>query len=392
MKLRHDLAALLPRIAEADLPRFSAFYQRYAPHLGAIASGLYDRLPTEDQARLLLWMLKRWGKVDLVNPVERGLYQAVVERARSERREDVTVGGRRYKLRDFGWQGHDFQLACYDWVLGVHDVLYDQYELGDVQLRPDDVIIDAGAFVGDTAVLFHHKLGGRCTVHSFELLDENLALLVHNLARNGVRDEQVVLNKLALADRTGGEMIIASGASQGATSIFGRDAAGERVQTITLDDYVVALNLPRVDFIKMDIEGAEVMALQGAQDTIRHFQPRLAICLYHQWDDVFAIPRAIQATGVDYAFRFKWVQLTDGWEAVLLAIPAAQAARPVPRPAPVVDDATDPLAVALQVLTRACARKGTQADPRPRDLDERGNGPAPAAAPAALQASVAAAA
>ena len=49
-----------------------------------------------------------------------------------------------------------------------------------MKLAPGDVIVDAGAFIGDTAVFFHHKLAGRCQVHSFELLDENLALLVHN--------------------------------------------------------------------------------------------------------------------------------------------------------------------------------------------------------------------
>ena len=354
MKLRQDLAAVLPRLRDEEVHKFCVFYEKYAPHLSAIATGLYDKLSTADQARFVLWFLKRWAKIDLVNPVERGLYDATIERVKSEDRPEVMLGDKPYRLRDFKSQGFDFQLLGYDWFLGVHDVQYNQYEQGEVTLAPDDVIIDAGAFIGDTAVFFHHKLGGRCKVHSFELLDENLALLMHNLERNAVADECIVINKLALTDRSGDEILIAPGGSQGATSIFGKGTAGDRIQTVTLDDYVVLMDLPRVDFIKMDIEGSEVMALNGALHTIRHFKPKLAICLYHKWDDPFTIPTLIASTGVDYAYTFKWVQLSDGWEAVLLATPASNATVRAPKAeAPV---ATDPLADVLSTLTRACVK------------------------------------
>ncbi len=362
MKLRHDLAALLPRMNDEDIHKFCVFHERYAPHLPAIASGLYDRLGAADQARFLTWFLKRWAKIDLVNAVERGLYAATIERAKGEERPEVMLDGTAYRLRDFRSQGYDFRLLGYDWFLGVHDVQYNQYEQGEVTLSPDDVVIDAGAFIGDTAVFFHHKLGGRCRIHSFELLDENLALLMHNIERNGVADECIVVNKLALTDRTGDEIVISPGGSQGATSIFGKNTQGERIQTVTLDDYVVLSGLERVDFIKMDIEGSEAMALAGARQTIRHFRPKLAICLYHKWDDVFTLPQLIHATGVDYAFTFKWVQLSDGWEAVLLATPAARGAVEPGPPTPAAGAAADPLADALDVLTRAYLKKWGQAD------------------------------
>ena len=360
MKLRDDLAAQLPQLRDEDLQRFCSFYERFAPLLPRIATGLYDRLGAADQARFLLWMLKRWAKIDLVNAVERGLYDGTLERARTEERPLVSLAGKEYRLRDLASQGADFKLLGYDWFLGVHDVLYDQYQNDKVKLAPGDVIIDAGAFIGDTAVFFHHRLGGRCQIHSFELLDENLALLLHNLERNGVGDTQIVVNKLALADRSGDEIVVADGNTQGATSIFGKSGAGDRVVTVTLDEYVVRMNLPRVDFIKMDIEGAEVMALKGARQTIAHFKPRLAICLYHQWDDVVTVPQAIHATGVAYDFHFKWVQLRDGWEAVLLATPSADVTA---RPAPPVPAATpDPLADTLAVFCKAYLKKWNQAD------------------------------
>lgn len=367
MQLRQDLAGLLAQLRDEDVYKFSVFYQRYEPHLAAIASGLYDRLPPADRVRFLHWFLKRWAKIDLVNAVERGLYDNVIDQVKHEARPVVELNGQAYRLRDFKSQGHDFSLLGYDWFLGVHDVLYDQYESASVALAPDDVIIDVGAFIGDTAVFFHHKLAGRCRIHSFELLDENLALLQHNLERNGVADDCVVLNKLALADRTGDEIVIAKGASQGSTSIFGKALEGDRVQTVTLDDYVVSGQLDRVDFIKMDIEGSEVQALKGALHTIGHFKPKLAICLYHLWDDAFTIPPLIHASGVTYDFSFKWVQLSDGWEAVLLATPSSQAASAAPATPSTPSSADEALKLALATMTRSYIKKWGQADSLWRD-------------------------
>ena len=82
MKLRHDLAALLPRLGDDDIHKFCVFYEKYAPHLPAIATSLYDRLSAADQARFVVWILKRWARIDLVNAVERGLYAATIERVK----------------------------------------------------------------------------------------------------------------------------------------------------------------------------------------------------------------------------------------------------------------------------------------------------------------------
>jgi FkbM family methyltransferase len=360
MKLRNDFAALLPRMSGDDLYKFCVFYEKYTPLA----------MSATDQSRFLVWFLKRWAKIDLVNPIERQLYDATIERLRTEDRPVEELDGKPYLVRDMNSQGYDFKMLGYDWWLGAHDIRYGQYEQGDIQLAEGDVIIDAGAFIGDTGVYFHHKLGGKCQIHSFELLDENLALLVHNFERNGVRPGvDVVINKLALADKTGEEIVIADGATQGSTSIFGKSAKGSRVQTITLDDYVMRLGLEKVDFIKMDIEGAELQALQGARHTIQHFKPKLAICLYHKWNDAFTLPQAIHATGVDYSFTFKWVQLKDGWEAILLAIPTERATHPVRPPAPEaqIQGLHDPMADALDTFCRAYAKKFGQVETLRRD-------------------------
>ena len=60
-----------------------------------------------------------------------------------------------------------------------------------------------------------------------------------------------------------------------------------------------------VDFIKMDIEGAESEALEGAKQTIRAFHPKLAISVYHKLDDFWTIPKYIDQLGMGYRFYLR---------------------------------------------------------------------------------------
>ncbi|MCD8543312.1 MAG: FkbM family methyltransferase [Sulfurospirillum cavolei] len=142
-------------------------------------------------------------------------------------------------------------------------------------------------------------------IHSFELLNENIRLFEYNNTLNKIKKQ----------------VYIKQAKAQGATSMFGNASSLEQVKTIKLDDYVIKNKIEKIDLIKMDIEGAEIPALEGALNTIRQFKPRLALCLYHKWDDVITIPRFLDTTGVDYRLYFKWVQLADGWDAVVLADP-----------------------------------------------------------------------
>ena len=58
-------------------------------------------------------------------------------------------------------------------------------------------------------------------------------------------------------------------------------------------------------FLKMDIEGAEYNALLGAEQTIRRHSPKLAICVYHGYDDLWRIPALIESFNPNYTFYLR---------------------------------------------------------------------------------------
>ncbi|MDR2574533.1 MAG: FkbM family methyltransferase [Desulfovibrio sp.] len=71
---------------------------------------------------------------------------------------------------------------------------------------------------------------------------------------------------------------------------------------ISIDEFVKSNKLNRVDYIKLDVEGAELNALKGSIETISKFKPKLAISLYHKWEDIFHIPLFLNEICENYKF------------------------------------------------------------------------------------------
>ena len=88
---------------------------------------------------------------------------------------------------------------------------------------------------------------------------------------------------------------------------------GTQVPLTTIDKIVEELQLERVDFIKMDIEGAERKALAGARNTLAERKPRLALAGYHLEDDQTKIPEIVLAARPDYNMKCGLCSEKDYW-------------------------------------------------------------------------------
>ena len=158
--------------------------------------------------------------------------------------------------------------------------------------KAGDIVIDCGAYDGRTAVRFVNM---GCKVYSFEMEKEN-----YNRAAKLAEEKNFTVENIALGALKQEINYVPSG---GATRI---DSQGsETVQMTTLDSYVGEKKLPRVDFIKMDVEGAELDILRGAAITIAKYKPILALSAYHKLDDFWKLTKFIKSLRPDYEFALR---------------------------------------------------------------------------------------
>jgi FkbM family methyltransferase len=144
-------------------------------------------------------------------------------------------------------------------------------------VHPGDIIMDVGANIGAFTLPLAYATGPAGYVHAFEPNPRVRERLRQNVALNNLRN--VVVSASALGAAPGETTLYAPRhANQGQGSLSPRDGLDEEVRcTIdTIDHYVRDHSLPRLDLIKIDIEGAELLALQGAAETLRKHRP----CIY----------------------------------------------------------------------------------------------------------------
>ena len=78
-----------------------------------------------------------------------------------------------------------------------------------------------------------------------------------------------------------------------------------KVKSLTIDYFIKNNNLVKFDFLKLDVEGAELNVLFGAIDSIKKYRPKLAISIYHSLEDFFNIPYYLMNELEDYTFNIR---------------------------------------------------------------------------------------
>ena len=202
-------------------------------------------------------------------------------------------------------------------IINLGEVLYeikqDQYfDLDFLKRDKEEIFVDLGCYNGETSLNFVKWCQGvkNIRVIAFEPDSENLLKCKSNFERNHI--DYRLINKGAWKERT--------------TLFFNkRDSedshiseVGETVIEVTSLD--AELLNEEISFIKMDIEGAEKQALMGSEQIIRQKHPKLAISVYHRFDDIFVIPEMILNFNPDYKLYLRHYCINPA-ETILYAVP-----------------------------------------------------------------------
>ena len=150
-------------------------------------------------------------------------------------------------------------------------------------LRPGDTFYDLGANVGFFTLMAARLVGPTGRVHAFEPSPTTAALLRANVARNGLTHVEV--HECAVAATSGtAELMVAADSpmSRLAATPGPLTEAVEQIEvrTVALDDLIEAESLRPPTLLKIDVEGAEIVALQGMHDTITRHRPTI-LCELH---------------------------------------------------------------------------------------------------------------
>ncbi len=167
----------------------------------------------------------------------------------------------------------------------------------------DKDIIDAGAYIGDSALLFSRVTSKK--VYAFEPTDKNYRDMLKTIDMNCLSN--VVPCKYALGNERG--TVEMTNAVVSATNAYVEKSkmpyiGTEMVDVTTVDDFVRENHLS-VGLIKTDVEGAEQLLLAGAMDTIRSQRPTLLISIYHNASDFYTIKPMLENLGLGYKFKIR---------------------------------------------------------------------------------------
>jgi FkbM family methyltransferase len=219
--------------------------------------------------------------------------------------ERVQTRGRAFWVKAGGDEMNGKDLIAY--LLGEHRWV--TKENPELQVKPGDIVVDCGAHVGiftDKAL----KLGA-AKVISVEIDPINIECLRRNFKQEIAEGRVVVVTKgvwskdgtmpftVAKTNSGMGSLVTDSGSE----TIISSGSETIQVPITTLDKIVAELNVPKVNYIKMDIEGAEREALAGAAGTLAKFKPILMLDAYHRPDDPQVLPRVVLGANAGYQER-----------------------------------------------------------------------------------------
>lgn len=214
------------------------------------------------------------------------------------------------------------RIRCY--LLGSNVMRSDSpqyFEKNLFEFSDSEVFVDGGFFTGDTAEEFIRVTNGRYKkIYGFEP-DQ----YVREKMNPNLNNEKIEIICAGLYSSTG---TVSFATTEGSSAASGGNVIGEvenqsenviSIPTVSIDDFFADKPIElQPTFIKMDIEGSEMAALQGAIHTIQKHRPKLAICVYHKPEDIYELTKFIYDLCPSYKFTLRHYAHYF-WETVLYA-------------------------------------------------------------------------
>lgn len=258
-----------------------------------------------------------WGTLD----IENDQYDVIINRVTElkEHREDFI-----WLYKQLGDQRSKLVLVSilYSWV--TFDPFYihimkeanytDYFDLDLVKCDENEVMVDLGAWTGDSTLNYIQTYGKYKKIYCYEIDESSMEEMKKNLSEYS----DIEFRNKGVGNKNG--MKCMEGEPNSTCNKLTEIKSGKEVELVRLDDDINE----RITLIKTDIEGAEQEALQGASRHIREEKPKLLISVYHNNEDIWKIPRMIRSMNPNYQLYLR--SNGEQWrpaEIVLLAIDKA---------------------------------------------------------------------
>lgn len=150
--------------------------------------------------------------------------------------------------------------------------------LREYSFKEGDIVIDCGAYHGAFTLLASKMVGDTGKVIAFEPDDQNFEKLLHNLKLNNIKNV-IPINKGVWSDNKTLEFNNKNMASS--SFFFDDEIKTIKVPVVSLDKEINKLNIKKIDFIKADVEGAEIEMIKGSSEILTLNNVNLAIASYH---------------------------------------------------------------------------------------------------------------
>ncbi len=219
----------------------------------------------------------------MVNGIEK--YKWLYERLEDNRSKMVLNGVVRY------W--FEFDLSKLSAL--CETTFSDYYDMDILECGEEDVIVDVGAYTGDSVLEYIYTYGKYKKIYAYEITPCTYQTLLQNISGY----QNIIPLQKGVGSQKG-KMFLDEDKQRGGNCLLGE---GEiPVEVVTLDEDIKE----PVTVIKMDIEGAEKDAILGAESHIRKEKPKLLISSYHIPEDIFEIPQLIHSIRGDYKFYMRF--------------------------------------------------------------------------------------